>query len=101
MLTRPEDIRSARIGHGATAVLNVRTGRWVWLDEDSRRIWDAALAQRLPELVQEVAGTGLPVERAQQVVAGIVTELTEQGLLSQAPHPGRPRRRRFTSWRTA
>ncbi|GHA47839.1 hypothetical protein GCM10010329_82830 [Streptomyces spiroverticillatus] len=95
MLSRPEHLYVADPGHGTTAVLNVRTGQWVWLDEDTRRIWEAALAGgcALPALIDSVTARGFDPAQTTVAVETIVDGLRANGLLEDAPVPQQTRRR--------
>ncbi|MFJ4880043.1 PqqD family protein [Streptomyces sp. NPDC088745] len=98
MLSRPDHLRIAHPGHEATAVLNLRTGQWVWLDEDTRRIWDAALSggSALRTLIDSVCARGFERAQVETATEAIVDGLRASGLLHSAPRP-RPASRRW--WR--
>ncbi|GAA2694067.1 hypothetical protein [Streptomyces lunalinharesii] len=83
MLTPPR-IHAADIGHGTTAVLVVRTSTWVWLDETSVRIWQAALTSSLPELEEEFVAEGYHREQVHEAVQRNVRDLTDYRLLETA-----------------
>jgi hypothetical protein len=94
VLSRPDHVRHADLGHAPTTTLNVRTGTWVRLDEDTRRIRDAALAgpTALRLLVDTVAARGHDTQQVHEAVESTVATLQGHGLL--APHP-EPRRSRW------
>ncbi|WUT01677.1 hypothetical protein OHA46_33510 (plasmid) [Streptomyces sp. NBC_00708] len=94
MLKRPDDVHTASLGHGMTAVLNVRTGRWVWMDEDTRRIWEAALeaGSALRVLTDSVVARGHDRQQVQTALSSTLAALHEHGLLAEHTPP--PRRRR-------
>jgi hypothetical protein len=100
MVTRPKGVHSRYIGHGTTAVLNVRTGRWIWLDRDSLRIWEAALSEQLPLLVGEFTARGFPHEEVRTAVDFVLRQLAAQGLITASRRPGGARRR-CALWRSS
>ncbi|WP_371790405.1 hypothetical protein OG285_05990 [Streptomyces sp. NBC_01471] len=93
MLRRPDHVRTAAIGHGTTAVLNLRTGKWVWMDEDTRRIWEAALTagSSIRILIDTIAARGHNPMQVQEAVAATMATLHDHGLLTE--HRATPRRR--------
>ncbi|MEU9535829.1 hypothetical protein AB0D00_26415 [Streptomyces sp. NPDC048213] len=98
MLTRPEGVHAASLGHGMTAVLNVGTGRWVWMDEDTRRIWEAALGggSALRVLIDSVVARGHDRQQVRTALSSTLATLHEHGLFAEPPPP---RRRRRPLWR--
>lgn len=90
-MLKPDHVRHAALGHGTTAVLNVRTGMWVWLDEDTCRIWDAALSgpTALRILVDTVTTRGHDAHQVQEAVESTVATLQAHGLLAPYPEPSR------------
>ncbi|MGW9498192.1 PqqD family protein [Streptomyces prasinus] len=101
MLKQPDHVRAVTIGHGTTAVLNLRTGNWVWLDEDSRRIWATALAggSAPRTLVDSLVRLGYDRQQVQKAVDATVARLREYGLVAEYRAPGRRPWWRVISWR--
>ncbi|MGW6238379.1 lasso peptide biosynthesis B2 protein [Streptomyces sp. NPDC055094] len=82
----PNGVHRRSIGHDTTAVLVEATGCWTWLDQDTRRIWEAALNGRLPHLVDELCVLGYQREQVENAVKQTVDRLTGEGML--ATHHG-------------
>ncbi|WP_145503722.1 hypothetical protein [Streptomyces sp. CFMR 7] len=96
-MARPQDIRVADLGHDTTAVLNLRTGQWVWMDQDTRRIWEASLSggSALHTLLDTFVTRGHARRQAERAINDTVGTLRGHGLLEEH----RPAwRRRRTVW---
>ncbi|MFI2258940.1 PqqD family protein [Streptomyces tubercidicus] len=93
MLT-PSGVHAAHIGHGITAVLAVRTGSWVWLDEVSVRIWQAALAGTVSELEDELVAQGYAREQVREAVEASMGTLRAHRLVEDTMAARRTRRSR-------
>ncbi|WP_439947146.1 lasso peptide biosynthesis B2 protein [Streptomyces sp. BBFR109] len=78
----PPGVHRASLGDGAVAVLATGSGTWQWMNAATERIWSAALADTVPEAVQELHERG--VADAEAIVAGTVERLTRCGLLAGA-----------------
>jgi hypothetical protein len=100
VLIRPAHIHHADLGHGTTAVLNTRTGLWIWLDEDTRRIWDAALSgpPALHTLTDTITARGHHPRQVSEAVQQTLDTLHAHGLLHPYTGPGHPGRRPRTWW---
>ncbi|MEU3971883.1 hypothetical protein [Streptomyces bacillaris] len=96
-MARPQDIRVADLGHDTTAVLNLRTGKWVWMDQDTRRIWEASLSggSALRTLIDTFVTRGHDRRQAEQAVTDTAGILRSYGLLEK-----HTRTRSRSWWRT-
>ncbi|MFF4754919.1 hypothetical protein ACWD5R_43875 [Streptomyces sp. NPDC002514] len=79
----PTGVHRASLGDGAVAVLHVRTGTWQWMNTATERIWLAALAGTVPELVTEMQTEGIPGD-VEAIVTGTVESLKQAGLLTES-----------------
>ncbi|MEU2872998.1 lasso peptide biosynthesis B2 protein [Streptomyces olivoreticuli] len=86
MLTTPEGVYHASCCEG-TAILDVRSGRWVMLDADASRIWQTVIARGTTDgLVRGVAAwCGTDEAAVAPAVASMVEQLVARGLLTDAP----------------
>ncbi|MFE4535808.1 lasso peptide biosynthesis B2 protein [Streptomyces scopuliridis] len=82
MLSVPDGVHRRSIGHDTTAVLVEVTGCWTWLDQDTRRIWEAALNGQLAQLVDELCVRGYQREQVENAVSQTVDRLTGEGMLA-------------------
>lgn len=99
MLTVAPAVHHASCADG-TAILDTRTGRWLMLDADASRIWQAlTLRGSTDSLAEEIAiPAGLDPAEVRQQIRTFLDDLTTRGLLTdsnRAPDPTpRGRRRR-------
>lgn len=96
MLTVALGVHHASNAEG-TAVLDSRTDRWLMLDRDASRIWQAIAVRGGAEgLAEEIAiPAGLDPATVQQQIRTFLDDLTAWGLVIETPTvPGRLRRRR-------
>ncbi|GAB3117740.1 hypothetical protein GCM10027160_28710 [Streptomyces calidiresistens] len=93
MLTVAPDVYHAGSAEG-TAILDARTGRWLMLDTDASRIWQALTVRGGTEgLAEEIAiPAGLDPAAVHQQIRGFLDDLTARGLLTDpAAGPDRSR----------
>lgn len=84
----PPGVHRTSLGDGAVAVLCVRTGQWQWMNAATERIWSAAVAGTVPELVADMQAEGMPGD-VEAIVADTVEQLKRAGLLTDSG-PGSP-----------
>ncbi|MHC5908567.1 lasso peptide biosynthesis B2 protein [Streptomyces sp. S6] len=77
----PRGVHRAGLGEGCVAVLHTPSGRWQWMNTATERIWSAALAGTLPQVVEELRAEGMGGD-VEAVVDQTVERLTEAGLLT-------------------
>jgi hypothetical protein len=84
----PPGVHRASLGDGAVAVLCVRTGQWQWMNAATERIWSAAVAGTVPELVADMQAEGMPGD-VEAIIADTVEQLKRAGLFTDSG-PGSP-----------
>jgi hypothetical protein len=89
MLITPHDVHTRAIGHGTTAVLVESVDRWVWVDQDTRRIWQAAQTNSIPLLIDEVCARGHQRAQVTEAIKATIAHLTAEKLLISHASPDR------------
>ncbi|MGA5135118.1 lasso peptide biosynthesis B2 protein [Streptomyces olivoreticuli] len=86
MLTTPEGVHHASCCEG-TAILDIRSGRWVMLDVDASRVWQTVIARGTTDgLAREIAAwCGMDETVVAPAIAETVEHLVARGLLTDSP----------------